>query len=76
MIAVVNRGLDRYDHFGKGRDFELSDHLRPEQRHAVDAVLDSRDLAINVRGLPVPARLLRCVKLTVASERPGTRFSR
>ena len=50
MIAVVNRGVDRYDRLGKGRDFELSDQLRPEQRRAVEAVLDSRDLAINVRG--------------------------
>jgi ATP-dependent exoDNAse (exonuclease V) alpha subunit len=50
MIAVVNRGVDRYDHLGKGRDFELSGHLRPEQRRAVEGVLDSRDLAINIRG--------------------------
>ena len=50
MIAVVNRGADRYDHLGKGRDFELSGHLRPEQKRAVEAVLDSRDLAVNVRG--------------------------
>src|SRR6266567_2944151 len=50
MIAVVNRGVDRYDCLGKGRDFELSDNLRPEQRRAVEAVLDSRDLAVNVRG--------------------------
>ncbi len=42
--------MDRYDHLGKGRDFELSGHLRPEQKRAVEAVLDSRDLAINVRG--------------------------
>ena len=50
MIAVVNQGVDRYDPLGKGRDFELSDHLRPEQRRAVEAVLDSRDLTINIRG--------------------------
>jgi conjugative relaxase-like TrwC/TraI family protein len=50
MIAVVNQGMDRYDRLGKGRDFEPSDQLRPEQRRAVEAVLDSRDLAINVRG--------------------------
>ncbi|MFZ0540336.1 MAG: AAA family ATPase, partial [Candidatus Sulfotelmatobacter sp.] len=50
MIAVVNRGADRYDHLGKGRYFELSGHLRPEQKRAVEAVLDSRDLAVNVRG--------------------------
>jgi ATP-dependent exoDNAse (exonuclease V) alpha subunit len=50
MIAVVNQGTDRYDRLGKGRDFEASAQLRPEQRRAVEAVLDSRDLAINVRG--------------------------
>ena len=50
MIAVVNQGVDRYDRLGKVRDFELSDHLRPEQRRAVETVLDSRDLAINIRG--------------------------
>ena len=50
MIAVVNRGVDRYDHLGKGLDFEVSGHLRPEQKRAVDAVLNSRDLAVNVRG--------------------------
>jgi conjugative relaxase-like TrwC/TraI family protein len=50
MIAVVNRGVDRYDHLGKGRPFKLSGHLRPEQKRAVEAVLDSRDLVVNVRG--------------------------
>jgi len=50
MIGVVNRGIDRYDRLGEGCDFEPSDKLRPEQRHAVEAVLRSRDLAINVRG--------------------------
>lgn len=50
MIAIVNRGTDRYDRIGKGCDFEPSDQLRPEQRRAVEAVLDSRDLAINIRG--------------------------
>jgi hypothetical protein len=49
MIAVVNHGVDRYDRLGKGRDFELSDHLPPEQRRAVEAVLGSREHAINVR---------------------------
>jgi ATP-dependent exoDNAse (exonuclease V) alpha subunit len=50
MIAVVNRGTDRYDRLGKGCDFEPLDKLRPEQKHAVEAVLDSRDLAVNIRG--------------------------
>ncbi len=50
MIAVVNQGTDRYDRLSKGCDFEPSDNLRPEQRRAIEAVLDSRDLAINIRG--------------------------
>jgi len=50
MIGVVSRGIDRYDRLGKGCDFKPSDKLRPEQRHAVEVVLGSRDLAINVRG--------------------------
>jgi len=50
IVAVVNRGVDRYDCLGKSRGFEFSENLRPEQRRVVEAVLDSRDLAINVRG--------------------------
>jgi conjugative relaxase-like TrwC/TraI family protein len=50
MIAVVSRGVDRYDCLGNGRGFEVSENLRSEQQHAVEEVLNSRDLAINVRG--------------------------
>ena len=50
MIACVNRGIGRFEPFGGFNQFIASDRLRPEQRHAVDFVLDSRDLAVNVRG--------------------------
>jgi len=50
MVAVVNRGLDRYDRLGNSRHFEPVAQLRDEQRRAVETVLDSTDLAINVRG--------------------------
>jgi len=50
MVAVVNRGLDRYDQLGNGRHFEPAPQLRDEQRRAVEMVLDSTDLAINLRG--------------------------
>ena len=50
MVAVVNRGLDRNDRLGNGRHFEPASQLRDEQRRAVGMVLDSTDLAINVRG--------------------------
>jgi hypothetical protein len=38
MIAIVNRGTGRYDRLGEGCNFEPSDKLRPEQRHAVEAM--------------------------------------
>ena len=50
MVAIVNRGLDRYDRLGSSQDFDPSPQLRAEQKRAVDVVLDSTDLAINVRG--------------------------
>jgi len=50
MVAVVNRGLDRYDRLGNGRQSEPAPQLRDEQRRAVEIVLDSTDLTINVRG--------------------------
>ena len=45
MIAVVQEGVDRYDRLGKGRDFELSGDLRPEQKRIVEAVA-SRIMAL------------------------------
>jgi len=45
MIATVNRGIDHYDRLGKGCDFEPSDKLRPEQRHAVEGT-NSRRMAV------------------------------
>jgi ATP-dependent exoDNAse (exonuclease V) alpha subunit len=50
MVAVVNRGLDRYDRLGNSKHFEPAPQLRDEQRRAVEMVLDSTDLAVNVRG--------------------------
>jgi len=50
MVAVVNRGLDRYDRLGSSKHFESAPQLRDEQRRAVEMVLDSTDLAVNLRG--------------------------
>jgi conjugative relaxase-like TrwC/TraI family protein len=50
MVATVNDGVDKYPRLGRSGDFVLSDHLRAEQKIAVQAVLDSRDLAVNLRG--------------------------
>jgi ATP-dependent exoDNAse (exonuclease V) alpha subunit len=50
IVAVVNRGLDRYDRLGDSRHFEAAPQLRDEQKRAVETVLNSTHLAINVRG--------------------------
>lgn len=50
MIARVNRGVGRFNSLAEGRQYDVSERLRPEQKKAVEFVLDSRDLAVNIRG--------------------------
>ena len=50
MIAVVDRGIGRFERLGGEREFHPSERLREEQQRAVHHVLDSRDFAINLRG--------------------------
>jgi conjugative relaxase-like TrwC/TraI family protein len=55
MVATVNRGIGTFEPMGGralyGKDsFVASDRLRPEQKHAVEFVLASRDRAVNLRG--------------------------
>jgi conjugative relaxase-like TrwC/TraI family protein len=50
MVAAVNDGMNKYQPLGRSGGFVVSDQLRTEQKIAVQAVLDSRDLAINLRG--------------------------
>ncbi len=50
MVAAVNRGIGRFEPLGEGNEFVASDRLRPEQKHAVEFVLASRDRAVNIRG--------------------------
>jgi ATP-dependent exoDNAse (exonuclease V) alpha subunit len=50
MIDWVNRGIGRFDRLGADNQFVASDRLRPEQKHSVEFVLNSRDRAINIRG--------------------------
>ena len=50
MIAVVDRGIARYERLGGEREFRPSDRLREEQQRAVHHVLGSKDFAINLRG--------------------------
>src|SRR5215472_12095577 len=50
IIASVNRGVGRFEPLGRGDTFVASDRLRPEQKRAIEFVLTSRDLAVNIRG--------------------------
>jgi conjugative relaxase-like TrwC/TraI family protein len=50
MIATVNRGLGGFEPLVGAHTFVVSDRLRPEQQHAVESVLRSRDLAVGISG--------------------------
>ena len=50
MVASINEGMDTRQRLGRQQEFIVSERLRPEQKTAVLAVLDSRDFAINLRG--------------------------
>jgi ATP-dependent exoDNAse (exonuclease V) alpha subunit len=50
MIATVDRGMGHFERLGRNHKFHSSERLRDEQQRAVRQVLDSRDLAINLRG--------------------------
>jgi conjugative relaxase-like TrwC/TraI family protein len=50
MITTVDGGVGRFDRLGGQHELHPSERLREEQQRAVYQVLDSRDLAINLRG--------------------------
>jgi conjugative relaxase-like TrwC/TraI family protein len=50
MIACVNRGMGSFEQLGAGREFIASDTLRPEQKRAVEFVLQLRDRAVAISG--------------------------
>ncbi len=50
MVSVINRGIGSYEALGRGLDFVPAHQLRPEQKAAVQAALETRDFAFNVKG--------------------------
>lgn len=50
LIESINQGQGRYERLGRDQEFVVSDRLRPEQKQAVEQVLDSHDFALNLRG--------------------------
>jgi conjugative relaxase domain, TrwC/TraI family len=49
MIAAVNHDLGNYPRLG-ANEFHTAEHLREEQKRAVQAILSSHDFAVNLRG--------------------------
>lgn len=49
-IAIVDSGVGVFPRLGGHNDFVSSDRLRPEQKHAVGFILNSKDRAVNLRG--------------------------
>lgn len=50
IINSVNRGIDEFDRLGGDSEFIVSDRLNPEQKNAVEFVLNSHDRAVNISG--------------------------
>src|SRR6202043_961688 len=50
MIAAVNCGQGGFEPLTGAHTFVVSDRLRPEQKHAVEFVFQSRDRAVSISG--------------------------
>jgi len=50
MVALVNKNIGQYPQLGGTHVFHPDEHLRDEQKRAVQQILDSRDFAVNLRG--------------------------
>lgn len=50
MVRTVNDGIGKHQALGRDRVFVPSERLRPEQKIAVQAILQSTDLAFNLSG--------------------------
>ena len=50
MVTTINDGIGTFEALGRAHAFVASEGLRAEQKTAVLAVLETRDLAFNLRG--------------------------
>jgi conjugative relaxase-like TrwC/TraI family protein len=72
MIERINRGIGQFEWLG-GQQHEFADSalLRPEQKQAIEFVLDSRDLAVNIRGAAGTGKTATLQELQRALEENG-----
>ena len=73
MIERINRGIGQFDRLGGQHEFAPSAHLRSEQKQAIDFVLNSRDLAVNIRGAAGTGKTATLQELRRGLEESGRR---
>ena len=66
MIERINRGVGQFERLGGQHEFAASAFLRPEQKRAIEFVLNSHDLAVNIRGAAGTGKALRCKSCSAA----------
>lgn len=70
MISRIDRGIGKFNSLGDN-EIDLSSQLRPEQRNAVQFVLGSRDLAVNIRGAAGTGKTATLLELHLALNESG-----
>src|SRR5260370_34015883 len=73
MIARINRGIGQFERLGGQHEFDAPAFLRPEQKQAIEFVLNSRDLAVNIRGAAGTGKTATLQELQRGLEESGRR---
>jgi conjugative relaxase-like TrwC/TraI family protein len=73
MIERINRGIGQFERLGGQHEFAASALLRPEQKQAIEFVLNSRDLAVNIRGAAGTGKTATLQELQRGLEEGGRR---
>ena len=73
MIERINRGIGQFERLGGQHEFADSAFLRPEQKQAIEFVLNSHDLAVNIRGAAGTGKTATLQELQRGLEESGRR---
>src|SRR5208282_4915599 len=73
MIERINCGIGQFERLGGQHEFAACATLRPEQKQAIEFVLDSRDLAVNIRGAAGTGKTATLEELRRGLEESGRR---
>jgi predicted ribonuclease YlaK len=50
MVRLINRGIGASTPLAQRKEFKPHEKLQPEQRRAIEFVLNSRDQVVNIQG--------------------------